>query len=103
MKAELLDVTSTESIPLGNHPILIGHAPDAPMDPPGQGKQHCLIDQVGERLLVWDLGAGGGTFVNGSPVSKAALRSGDRLRLGGAEFVVKCEHRPRRYLFGVRS
>ena len=62
----------------------------------------CLISQMAGDLVVWDLGTGPGTFVNGTKVTHATLKPGDTLKLGEAEFAVKCEDTPRRYVYGVR-
>ena len=67
------------------------------------GNYHCLVSLVEGALVVWDLGAPGGTSVNGARVTKAALRPGDTLTLGGTRFQVKYNQQPRRYLFGPRT
>ena len=63
----------------------------------------CLISQVDDQLVVWDLGGKGGTFVNGSRVKRATLKESDTLRFGGNEFRVHNERPPRRYVYGVRN
>jgi pSer/pThr/pTyr-binding forkhead associated (FHA) protein len=91
---------------LENVPVLVGQNPenDVPLDGPSQGNYHCLISRSDNHLVVWDLGTGGGTFVNGVRVSKASLRAGDTLMIGGTEFSVKYDQRtPQRYMFGPRS
>jgi pSer/pThr/pTyr-binding forkhead associated (FHA) protein len=106
MSVELVTVATSESKTLDNFPAIIGELSPGglQLDSPSAGKYHCLISRVGEQLVVWDLGTPGGTFVNGAPVTKAALRTGDTLRLGGNEFTVKSDQRtPRHYLHGVRS
>jgi predicted component of type VI protein secretion system len=67
------------------------------------GSCHCLVSLVDSQLVVWDLGTAGGTSVNGTRVTKAAIKPGDTLKLGGMEFQVKRRPDSRRYLFGVRS
>jgi len=57
---------------------------------------------VDDHLVVWDLGAKGGTFVNGVPVVKATLNMSDTLRLGDREFSVRYHEEPHRYLLGLR-
>ena len=49
------------------------------------------------------IGSAGGTLGNGARVTKAALKSGDTLNLGGTEFKVNYKPRVPRYFFGVRS
>ena len=67
------------------------------------GNHVCLISQVDDQLVVWDLGGKGGTFVNGSRVKRATLRDSDTLRFGPNEFRVRSEQPPDRYMHGVRS
>jgi hypothetical protein len=104
MSVELIAIADPEHLTLGKLPTLVADGPkDEIHGEPIPGNYHCLIIRVDGQLVVWDLGSGGGTFVNGSRVSKASLKSGDRLTLGGSQFAVKNEERPRRYLHGVRS
>jgi pSer/pThr/pTyr-binding forkhead associated (FHA) protein len=103
MLVELVASTKAENGLPCELPALVRE--DIPADAhaePIEGKYNCLISRVDGQLVVWDLGSGGGTFVNGTRVTKACLKSGDRLRLGGAEFSVASESAARRYLFGVR-
>ena len=103
MLVELVTSKKPESFVPCDVPTLISEtgAADAHADPI-QGKYNCLISRIDDQLMVWDIGAGGGTFVNGIRVSKAVLKSGDTLRLGGTEFSVKGDSHLRRYLYGVR-
>jgi pSer/pThr/pTyr-binding forkhead associated (FHA) protein len=106
MSVELVAVANSDSKTLDKFPALIGKLPDSglQLDSPTVGNYHCLISRVDNQLVVWDLGTAGGTFVNGTRVTKAAIRTGDTLRLGGNEFTVKSDERkPRHYLHGVRS
>jgi hypothetical protein len=63
----------------------------------------CLISQVDDHLVVWDLGGKSGTFVNGSRVKRATLKDCDTLGFGGNEFRVHNEPPTRRYVFGPRN
>jgi hypothetical protein len=103
MTVELIGVVNPENRILKELPALL---PSDSAEPAHEGLPdasfRCLIGQVDGHLEVWDLGARGGTFVNGVPVKKAVLRTSDTLRLGGQEFSVRCDHGPRRYVFGVR-
>jgi pSer/pThr/pTyr-binding forkhead associated (FHA) protein len=106
MSVELVAVATSESKTLDKFPAMIGDQPNGgfQLDSPTAGSYHCLISRVDNQLVVWDLGTPGGTFVNGARVTKASLRMGDTLRLGGNEFTVKSDqHKPRHYLHGVRS
>jgi len=67
------------------------------------GSHHCLLSIVEGQLVVWDLGTSGGTLVNGTRVTKAAMKSGDTLSLAGTSFQVNYQQRSQRYLRGARS
>jgi pSer/pThr/pTyr-binding forkhead associated (FHA) protein len=106
MRVELVATKESESLVLGKLPTMIRDDAEAKnhFDDPIKGNYHCLISRVDEQLVLWDLGSGGGTFVNGVQVTKAALHVGDRVRLGDTEFAVRCEeNHPRRYLYGPRT
>jgi pSer/pThr/pTyr-binding forkhead associated (FHA) protein len=49
---------------------------------------HCQLTATGDSLQVKDLGSTNGTFVNGTRVTSAALRDGDRLSVGRLELIV---------------
>jgi hypothetical protein len=104
MKVELVGVTKPDSLTLKSLPALVGQDLEAGALSANQseGNYRCVISQVDDHLEVWDLGTRGGTFVNGSRVTRATLAASDRLSFGGTEFVVRYDHGPRRYLYGVR-
>jgi hypothetical protein len=105
MRVELVGAAEGERTLLTSLPALVGRdgaTAAAPEDLP-QGGYHCLIGQVHDQLVVWDLGSPGGTFVNGDRVTRATLKSSDTLRLGGTDFSVRYQRGPLRYLHGVRS
>jgi pSer/pThr/pTyr-binding forkhead associated (FHA) protein len=45
-------------------------------------KKHCTVTLLAGMLAVEDHGSSNGVFVNGSKVSKSALKTGDRLVIG---------------------
>ena len=49
-------------------------------------RMHAVIEAKPEEVQIIDLGSG--TFVNGEPVNKCALHSGDEIRIGNARIVV---------------
>jgi pSer/pThr/pTyr-binding forkhead associated (FHA) protein len=63
----------------------------------------CLISQVENQLVVWDLGGKTGTFVNGSRVTRATLKDSDTLGFGGSEFRVHADQPVKRYVYGPRN
>jgi len=50
---------------------------------------HCRITAGDENLEVVDLKSTNGTFVNGTRVARAAVKDGDRLRVGRVELRVE--------------
>ena len=104
MSVELVGKSSASHMVLQNLPAMIrpetvGGTENENVD----AGYHCLISEVDGQLVVWDLGGKGGTFVNGSRVTRATLKDSDTLGLAGAEFLVHSEQPRRRYLFGVRN
>ena len=104
MSVELIGTGSPSRMVLTELPALLGPetASEPRNDADGPGYL-CLISQVEDQLVVWDLGSKGGTFVNGSRVKRATLKESDTLRFGGNEFRVHNEQPPRRYVYGVRN
>jgi hypothetical protein len=104
MKVELVGIQNPDRVVLKNLPALVGHDSEACAlaDESPQGGYRCMIGQIDDHLEVWDLGTRGGTFVNGVRVTKATLKASDKLSFGGAEFSVRCDRGPQRYLYGVR-
>jgi pSer/pThr/pTyr-binding forkhead associated (FHA) protein len=45
-------------------------------------KKHCTVTVLGGMVAVEDHGSSNGVFVNGSKISKSALKAGDRLVIG---------------------
>lgn len=52
---------------------------------------HCRILKVGDEWAVEDLSSRNGTVLNGTRITKAAFRPGDRLRVGGSQFMLEDE------------
>ena len=50
---------------------------------------HCRITAGEEKMEVEDLSSTNGTFVNDKRIERATLTSGDRLRVGRVELMVK--------------
>jgi pSer/pThr/pTyr-binding forkhead associated (FHA) protein len=59
------------------------------LDDPKVSRQHATLEPVDSVLLVYDHASLNGTWVNDTRIlGSAALRTGDRLRIGGSVFVV---------------
>jgi pSer/pThr/pTyr-binding forkhead associated (FHA) protein len=66
------------------------------LDDPKVSRQHATLEPLDSVLLVYDHGSLNGTWVNDARiVGSAVLRAGDRLRIGGSEFVVTESDDPR--------
>jgi pSer/pThr/pTyr-binding forkhead associated (FHA) protein len=66
---------------------------DFVVDAPLVSRLHCrLTAHPSGELEVQDLDSTNGTYVNGSRVSHATLRSGDRLKVGRVELTLTAEH-----------
>jgi predicted component of type VI protein secretion system len=104
MSVELVATKKSDSMLLETMPTLVGRGSGSiRADGSISGGYHCLVSLVEGQLVVWDLGTAGGTFVNGTRVTKASLKPGDRLKLGGVEFQANYKPRSRHYLYGVRT
>jgi pSer/pThr/pTyr-binding forkhead associated (FHA) protein len=62
---------------------------DLRLEDPKVSRQHATLEPLDGVLLVYDHASLNGTWVNDARITcSAALRSGDRLRIGGSVFVV---------------
>ena len=69
--------------------IVLGRAdPRLPHPDPHLGRRHVLLEADPPACRVTDLGSRNGTWVNGSRVSHADLKDGDKLRVGRTTFRV---------------
>ena len=104
MSVELVGTGSTSRMVIQELPALIGTETVGQNRNEGTDASYlCLISQIDNQLVVWDLGGKSGTFVNGAQVRRATLKDSDTLGFGGTEFRVRNEQPPRRYLYGVRN
>jgi pSer/pThr/pTyr-binding forkhead associated (FHA) protein len=69
----------------------IGRAPraDFVVDAAMVSRVHCRLTAGREQIDLEDLESTNGTFVNGRRVERAALKEGDRLRVGRMELLVE--------------
>ncbi len=104
MSVELIGTGSASRMVLQELPALIGPETLGPARGDEADPSYlCLISQVDNQLVVWDLGGKSGTYVNGSRVKRATLKDSDTLGFGGSEFRVHNEQPPMRYVYGVRN
>lgn len=82
--------------------IVLGSSADCDvrLDASDVATRHAEIRLVeGGALVLQDLGSGGGTLLNGEPVSEAPLASGDEIRIGTCRFMLQAPGlRPERIL-----
>ncbi len=73
--------------------VTIGRSPDnvIRIDDPSVSGRHAQLHLVGEAFHLQDLDSTNGTRVNGELVTSAALRVGDRIRLGKIEALFEGE------------
>ena len=93
MPAQLLPLNEGPSILLDKPILLIGRHPecDIQIDSRKVSRRHCCIAQVGEVLLVRDLGSTNGIRINGVRVLEGRLKSGDELTIGNSRFQLRSE------------
>ena len=87
----LRSVATGETIPLTGEATVLGRSEecDIVLKSPEVSRRHCRIVCRTDEVIVEDLGSSQGTHVNASPVSRARLQDGDRLRIGREVFQVR--------------
>ena len=80
---------ATRDIEVTTFPAILGRAKDCqfliPLDELSTSRQHARIEYSGGRWEIVDLQSRNGTFVNDKMISRQAIRSGDKIRLGSFE------------------
>jgi hypothetical protein len=76
----------------------IGSSPDCHVylfKDPAIGRRHAAVHVVPGGFDLEDLPLGGATYVNGRPVSRVRLRSGDQIQVGGTAFTFQEKEKAR--------
>lgn len=60
---------------------------DIVLDDPGVSRHHAVLEVSGEAVILKDLNASNGTFVNGRQIRVTALKAGDELAFDEVRFV----------------
>ena len=90
MPAHLLSLTDGPSILLDKPILLFGRHQecDVQLNSKKISRRHCCIAQVGEHLVVRDLGSTNGVKINGERVAEGRLVPGDELIIGNFRYQV---------------
>lgn len=80
----------TETFPLGEEVNIGRHdSNDIQLNAPTVTGKHAIIRTEDKIMTIIDLGSTNGTFVNGEKVKQKVLKSGDKIKLGEVELVLK--------------
>src|SRR5438309_9024148 len=96
MPAQLLALTEGPAILLDKPILLFGRdlECDIRLDSRKISRRHCCIAQVGEQLIIRDLGSTNGIRINGSRVLEGYLKVGDELTIGNYRYQVRWDALP---------
>ncbi len=91
MRVKLISLdswTPDRKVVLGRMPSTLGRGTDADIRVEDRwvSRCHCRLEQIGDTLVVRDLGSTHGTFVNGVQIAEAHVLPGDRLTVGMSNF-----------------
>ena len=83
-----------KEVPLGNHPVTIGRAPDndIQIDNLSVSNYHARVYVEAGSLVVEDLNSLNGSFLNDIRVERAMLKDGDSILIGKHEILVDQVH-----------
>lgn len=95
MPAQLLSMSDGPSLLLDKSIVLVGRHEecDIQLNSRKVSRKHCVLAQVGEMLVVRDLGSTNGVRINGVRVEDGALRTGDELTIGNFHYKVHVDQR----------
>jgi pSer/pThr/pTyr-binding forkhead associated (FHA) protein len=90
MPVHLLALTDGPNILLDKPILLFGRHEecDVQLNSKKISRRHCVLAQVGDQLVVRDLGSTNGVRVNGQRVAEGHLRTGDELQVGNFKYQV---------------
>ncbi len=93
MPAQLLSLDDGMRILLDKPILLLGRDTecDIQFESKKISRRHCCIAQVGERLIVRDLGSTNGIRINGVRVVEGFLKDGDELSVGSHRYQVSSD------------
>jgi sigma-B regulation protein RsbU (phosphoserine phosphatase) len=87
----VIDAQGRRSVSVPSGPFTIGRSSDTQLqlNDAHVSRRHAELTQQGTAWHVRDLGSRGGTFVNDAKVDDAALKPGDRIRIGDTEIRIE--------------
>jgi predicted component of type VI protein secretion system len=93
MPAQLQAINGGSNILLDKPILLLGRDPecDIQLESPKISRRHCCLAQVGDSLVVRDLGSTNGIRINGVRVVEGHLKGGDELTIGNHRYQVRWE------------
>jgi pSer/pThr/pTyr-binding forkhead associated (FHA) protein len=93
MPPQLLALTEGPSILLDKPILLLGRHQECDIQLVSRkvSRRHCCIAQVGDHLVVRDLGSTNGIRINGNRVLEGSLKPGDELTIGSYRYQVRWE------------
>jgi predicted component of type VI protein secretion system len=96
MPAQLVALDHGPSILLDKPILLLGRHPecDIQIDSRKISRRHCCIAQVGDYLVVRDLGSTNGIRINGIRIVEGHLNAGDELTIGNHRYKVTWDEVP---------
>jgi pSer/pThr/pTyr-binding forkhead associated (FHA) protein len=73
-----------EEVPLSSFPVVVGRSAEAAIRLCDRwvSRRHCELDVIDGELVIRDLGAKHGTYVNGRAVAEQQLHAGDEICVG---------------------
>ena len=93
MPAQLVSLNDGPNVLLDKPILLFGRdlECDVRFDSRKISRKHCCVAQVGEFLVVRDLGSTNGVRINGTRVLEGRLKQGDELTVGGHRYQVRVD------------
>jgi predicted component of type VI protein secretion system len=96
MPVQLVGLTEGLKIIVDKPILLLGRDPecDIQFDSRKISRRHCCVAQVGDQLVVRDLGSTNGIRINGIRVVEGHLSEGDELTVGNHRYIVRWDSLP---------
>jgi predicted component of type VI protein secretion system len=93
MPVHLLSLTEGPNLALDKPIMLIGRQNecDIQLNSRKVSRRHCVVAQIGDYLVVRDLGSTNGIRVNGEKVIESRLKAGDELTVGNFKYRISVE------------